>query len=338
MPEISGLLLRRQAEITARAIAEVQVRSGCIPATPGGAADPWNHTEAAMALDVAGLVEESERAYRWLAATQRADGSWGMRYKGDLVSDPAADANFCAYVATGAWHHYLATGKEAFLVELWPAVQAGVEFALSLQAPGGEILWARDAAGRPSAPALLTSSSCIHLSLGCALEIASVLGLERPRWQAARHRLAGAIRKRPEAFGDRARYSMDWYYPVLGGVLEGGPAQARLAAGWDRYVVEGIGVRCVEDRPWVTVAESCELVLALDSVGWREEALRVFGWIQELRGSSGAYWMGTTFPEGRLWPEEQPTWTSAAVLLAADALADASATAGLFKRLTAAAA
>ena len=79
-------------------------------------------------------------------------------------------------------------------------------------------------------------------------------------------------------------------------------------------------------------------VLALDSVGWSEEAHRVFGWIQELRGSSGAYWMGTTFPEGRLWPEEQPTWTSAAVLLAADALADVSATAGLFRRLTAAAA
>jgi hypothetical protein len=94
----------------------------------------------------------------------------------------------------------------------------------------------------------------------------------------------------------------------------------------------------VEDRPWVTVAETCELVLALDAVGWTDHALQLFGWIQELRASSGAYWMGTTYPEGRLWPEEQPTWTSAAVLLAADALCDASGTARLFKALTAAAA
>jgi hypothetical protein len=337
-PEVSGLLTRKQAEITAAAIAGVQLRSGCIPATEGGSADPWNHVEAAMALDVAGLTEEAERAYLWLAATQRRDGSWGMCYHGDQVIDPAADANFCAYIATGAWHHYLATGGDTFLVEIWPVVEAAVDFALTLQAPGGELLWAQDALGRPAAPALLTSNSCVHLSIGCAVEIASVLGLNRPGWESGRVRLANTIHHRPEAFADRSRFSMDWYYPVLGGVLEGPLAQARLAAAWDRFVVEGVGARCVEDRPWVTVAETCELVLALDAVGWTREAFELFGWIQELRGSSGAYWTGTTFPEGRLWPEEQPTWTSAAVLLAADALCDASATARLFKALTAAAA
>src|SRR5918912_3317311 len=106
-PEVGGLLSSRQAEITAAAIAGVQLRSGCIPATDGGGADPWNHVEAAMALDVAGLAEEAEHAYRWLAGVQRRDGSWGMRYQGDDVTDPAADANFCAYIATGARHNYL---------------------------------------------------------------------------------------------------------------------------------------------------------------------------------------------------------------------------------------
>ena len=332
------MLSRSQAEVTAAAIAGVQLRSGCIPATQGGTADPWNHVEAAMALDVAGLAEEAELAYLWLAATQRPDGSWGMRYRGDDVVDATADANFCAYIATGAWHHYRATGDEAFLLELWPTIDAAVDFALGLQAPGGEVLWARDAHGCAAGPALLTSSSCIHLSLGHALEVAGVLGVGRPAWQAASGRLARAIQYRPEAFADRSRFSMDWYYPILGGVLVSPAAEVRLAAGWDRFVVDGIGVRCVEDSPWVTVAESCELVLALDAVGWTREALEVFGWIQELRGSSGAYWTGTTFPEGRLWPEEQPTWTSAAVLLAADALCGASATASLFKRLSAAAA
>ena len=261
-PELSGLLSRRQAAVTACAIADGQLRSGCIPGTPGGAADPWNHVEAAMALDVAGLESEAERAYFWLAATQRSDGSWGVRYRDEAVVDRAADANFCAYVATGAWHHHLATGDGGFLAEMWPTIEAAVEFALGLQAPSGEVLWARDAAGQPSAPALLTSSSCIHLSLGCALEVAAWLGLERPAWGAARHRLAHAIRYRPQAFGDRARYSMDWYYPVLGGVVTGDAARARLAERWDTFVVPGRGVRCVADEPWVTGADQAHHLVA----------------------------------------------------------------------------
>ena len=53
---------------------------------------------------------------------------------------------------------------------------------------------------------------------------------------------------------------MDWYYPVLGGALRGAAAAERLARGWDTFVVPGLGVRCVSDQPWVTVAETCELV------------------------------------------------------------------------------
>ena len=47
-----------------------------IPWFPDGHCDPWNHVETAMALDVAGLHAEAERAYEWLADTQRADGGW----------------------------------------------------------------------------------------------------------------------------------------------------------------------------------------------------------------------------------------------------------------------
>ena len=125
---------------------------------------------------------------------------------------------------------------------------------------------------------------------------------------------------------------MDWYYPVLGGALRGRQADARLAERWATFVVDGLGVRCVADRPWVTVAESCELVLALDAIGRRTDARRVFSWLAPLRDPDGHYWTGVAFlPEVELYPEERPTWTSAAVLLAADALWGRSRTAGLFK-------
>ena len=43
--------------------------------------------------------------------------------------------------------------------------------------------------------------------------------------------------------------------------------QARIDARWDEFVVPGLGIRCVDHRPWVTGAETCELVMALDAIG-----------------------------------------------------------------------
>ena len=322
---------RFDAAATACAIAAVQRPDGAIPHEAGGVLDPWDHVEAAMALSVAGRRRDAERAYLWLASRQRRDGSWPSAIRGDVVEDHTGDANFAAYIAAGAWHHFLATGDETLLEELWPTVERAVEFAVGLQAPGGEILWARDAAGRAWPGALLTSSSCIHLSLRCALEIAAQLGYARPRWEAALDRLGDAVRERPEAFEDKSRYAMDWYYPVLGGAVTGAAARRRLLERWDEFVVVGLGCRCVTDRPWVTAAETCELVIALEAAGLRAEAVELFGWVQRLRDPGGAYWTGITFPESELWPPERPTWTSGAVVLAADALWGEGLTSTLFR-------
>jgi hypothetical protein len=66
---------------------------------------------------------------------------------------------------------------------------------------------------------------------------------------------------------EKERWAMDWYYPILGGVVRGGAAEARLASKWDTFVADGRGVRCVSDQPWITAAETCELVMALDAIG-----------------------------------------------------------------------
>ncbi|MGH7903716.1 MAG: prenyltransferase, partial [Candidatus Dormibacteraceae bacterium] len=191
-PEVAGILTRAEAGATLAAIASAQQADGCVPAAGDGTADPWNHLEAAMALDAGGARAEAERAYAWLLDSQREDGSWAISYRAGEVLDAGADANFCAYVATGAWHHFLASDDAGFLADLWIAVERAIEFALALQAPGGEVLWARDAGGRAWPGALLASSSCIHLSLACALSAARRLGRERPRWESARARLGQA--------------------------------------------------------------------------------------------------------------------------------------------------
>ncbi len=113
---------------------------------------------------------------------------------------------------------------------------------------------------------------------------------------------------------------MDWYYPVLGGALTGAAARAKLASRWDEFVQEGMGCRCVVHEPWVTVAESAELCLALLGAGERERAEQMLAWQHNHRDEDGAYWMGIQTDVGKPWPAERPAWTAGAVILAADAV------------------
>ena len=134
-----------------------------------------------------------------------------------------------------------------------------------------------------------------------------------------------------DLFADKSRFSMDWYYPVLGGVLRGPAADRRLAQSWDTFVVPGLGVRCVDDQPWVTGAESCELVLALHAAGQDAAATRLFADVQHLRDSDGAYWTGWQFAHRQHFPGERSAWTAAAVILAADALSGTTGGANVFR-------
>ncbi len=328
------MLSPEQLQATVDAIASAQAADGRIPWIPNGKTDPWNLVEAAMALDIGGRHVEAARAYAWLTERRLPFGGWHTYYVGDEVSDLTLDTNVSAYIAVGAWHHYLSTDDAAFLREMWPAIEEVIDHILDFQSATGEIAWRAD---DPDDGALLTGSSSIHLSLRCAVAIAERLGHERPDWELSVGALAAAIAHRPQAFLDKARWAMDWYYPILGGILRGQAAHDRIAAGWDEFVVDGLGVRCVSDRPWITAAETCELVMALDAIGETERAREVFGWVQFLRHDDGSYWCGMNFEDekfdepGQYFTHDQPTWNSAAVVLAAHALWGEGPTAGLFR-------
>jgi hypothetical protein len=325
------VLSAAQVAATVDSIAAVQRPTGMVPWFPGGHADPWNHVEAAMALAVGGRRAEAERAYEWLAAEQRPDGAWHQYYVEGGVEEAKLDANVCAYVAAGVWHHHLLHGDGGFAATMWPVVEAAVDFVLGLQTPRGEIRWARHTDGTPWSFALLTGSSSIWHSLRCAIALAEHLGHERPDWELSAARLGHVIRHTPEAFTPKDRWAMDWYYPVLTGVVVGEAGRERLRAGWDTFVLPDKGTRCVSDRPWVTTAETCECVLAHVAAGETDKALDLFRWAQRLRAETGDYWTGIVFPELKHFPGgERSTYSAAAVVLAADGLSRTSAASALF--------
>jgi hypothetical protein len=314
---VTGPLTAAEIADTAAAIAAVQLPNGMIPWFEGGHADPWNHTEAAMALVLAGCRGEADRAFDWLASTQLPDGTWCRYHLAEGVEDPRRDPNVGAYVATGAWWYYLCTGDLGLLEGMWPVVEAAVGFALRLQQPGGEVLWSMDPDGHLGRYALLTSTSSIHHSLRCAVAIAMCLGFERPDWELAADRMVEAIVHRPGSFAPKRRWAMDWYYPVLSGALSGEPALERLDGRWSEFVLDGVGVRCVSDHSWVTAAETAECVMALDAVGRRAQAVDLLDWTRHLRHHDGSYWTGCVHPECVRFPGgERTTYTAAAVVLA----------------------
>jgi hypothetical protein len=331
LPELTGIVSSAELARTVDSIAEWQLPSGMVPWFPGGHADPWNHVEAAMALTLGGRVAEAERAYEWLVATQRPDGAWHQYYLADRVEQDKLDANVCAYVAAGTWHHYLCTADIGFLSTMWPVVERAIDFVLELQQPRGEILWARHADGTPWSYALLTGSSSICHSLRSAIAIAEHLGHERPDWELSAAALARVVAHEPDAFAPKHRWAMDWYYPVLAGVVRGPDGAERLAARRDAFVMEGRGVRCVSDRPWVTVAETCESALAHLAVGERDIAFELYRWTAQFRHDDGRYWTGTVFPDESRFPaDERSTYTAASVVLAADGLTGTSPASALF--------
>ena len=124
---------------------------------------------------------------------------------------------------------------------------------------------------------------------------------------------------------------MDWYYPILGGALRGDVALARIDAGWSRFVVPQLGVRCVSDQP---VGDRRRDVLS-----WYLPCARsssTTGRPSCSAGSStcatrdGSYWTGYVYPDEARWPEERTTWTAGAALLASAMLARDPATTTIF--------
>lgn len=326
------------------AILATQRAGGAIPWFEDGPWDPWNHAECLMALGVMGEWEAALAGFEHLATAQEADGGWLGGYGNALPMEgrlriariPAPvvrDSNFAAYPATALWHTWLLTQDVGLVKRFWPMVRGAIDFVLRLQHPQGDVSWSAEAHGTTADDAVLAGNASIFKSIGHALLLAALVDDPQPGWAEARARLGVAIQTAPARFDragiDRSGFGMDWYYPALSGALPSEEALARLRFGRRRFVVDGLGCRCVVSEPWVTVAESAELAMALIGAGRRDLAVTLLGWQEARRDADGAYWMGWQYEEAIPWPQEKPSWTQAAMILAQDALTASTAANGV---------
>jgi hypothetical protein len=336
------MLTSKQIEATAAWIKTFQATDGEIPWYTGGKWEAWDQVQAAMGMICAGDLEPAMAAFRHLARTQSPRGSWVAEKVDGFVTKPEHESNHAAYIATGLWYYFVATGDRGFLAEMWPTVDRAIDFVVDLQEEDGTMCWARRPDGSRWQSYLITGSSSVHGSLVCAQRIAEELSHDRPDWWSARERLGNAIRDREELFTAESspdpvgRFSMDWYYPVLGGAVRGPEGRERLLdpVMVDKFIEEGVGCRCVADAPWYTLAETCELVLAHHAVGLHDRAREIFSWSRSYRMENGGYETGRVFPEDVCWPPERNAYTPATVLMVQDTLVADSATSDFFVSLS----
>ena len=114
----------------------------------------------------------------------------------------------------------------------------------------------------------------------------------------------------PEAFAPKHRWAMDWYYPVLGGVVLGEAGRARLDERRDTFLMDGRACAAsptARGSPWPRPASARS---PTSPSGDRQMAETLFGWAQQFRhDEDGRYWTGTVFPDEARFPggERSPT-------------------------------
>ena len=305
-------------------ILKVQMADGSISWEKDKKLDPWDHIEAAMGLAIGGKEVEARSAFIWLKENQEEDGAWYAEYINGIPSSERKESNFTAYIATGLWHNYLITKNKSLLEEMFFTLDLAMKFVISLQTSYGDVSWAKEK-NQILDDSLITGCSSIFKSLDCAIPIYNILGKKTKDLIKAKELLRTCLLGHTDRFDrsweSKKRYSMDWYYPAMCGVFKGKEAEDRIQSRWDEFIVNGMGCKCVQEEPWVTVAESSELVVALVAIGEIDKAKELFDWLHQWRDpKDNLYWTGYVYTDRKYWPLEKPTWTAGAVLLAADSL------------------
>ena len=305
-------------------LVDVQFLSGAIPSNQDGSHDPWDHLEALMGLTTLGYKTQALKGLNWMVSNQNQDGSWYNLYQDEKPLELNKQTNYAAYVAVAVWHFYMINNDINFLQEFWEPVKKGILFSLSLQHDNGAIAWNIDEFEKIDEDYLLTGCSSIAKSLECAIAICQALGDQNyeSEWRIAHSKLIEALENPSGIFDlkkDRSRFSMDWYYPILGGINSKKRINSLTTKIKDSFWIQGLGIKCVSDEPWVTVAETSECSIAYKKIGKDKIALELLHNAISIVDSKGIPYMGWQFHENIYWPDETPSWTSAACILAADA-------------------
>ena len=135
----------------------------------------------------------------------------------------------------------------------------------------GYFYWAKNTEGYAD-NSLITASCSVELSRRAYKYISEVIGSTFSDNDDFLNREMLASEKFNRDGIDRSRFSMDSYYPLLCGYGNKSDVTRLLKD----FYIEGLGIKCVIEEPWVTLAESSESVIALIKSGEKKQLIKYF--------------------------------------------------------------
>ncbi|MEX6429386.1 hypothetical protein [Ferrimicrobium acidiphilum] len=316
-------------------ICTLQDRRGMIPWAAGHHADPWNHTEAVIALALGRRPLEALHGLEWLARAVNRDGSYCQFYTSSAVLEPRIDLNNCLYPSVGLLAYLVGTRDAGNVRRLLRTFDVTVDFVLRQQRPDGSFPWALSPDRTPMDGSLLAGSSAMLISLEAVEAVDALMGRNRPQIKESYGALASFIRDPASRFLAKDAWAMDAYYPVLAGVYDEVTARARMRLFLEDHWIAGEGIQAIAESRWVTTAETAETAMALIRIGDLALARRLLGDIEQLRCPDGGYLTGWVLPQRVSFPADEESAYSAAAVVIAGYLLELGRPSGLIEGLLA---
>ena len=285
-----------------------QSSSGAIFWDEKGKCDPWDHCECLIALAIYEEWEHFWRGVNWFFTNLNEDGLIYAEFQNEKPSKLHYESHHAPYIIMPLIQASLIDKEQNYKKILTNEQLLKLEniFVVldDFKDEDGYFYWAKDSNGY-SDNSLITASMSIFLSL--VAKDKSFPKFNTEMWQEKFNR-DGV---------DRSRFSMDFYYPFLAGIKNNKKEFLDLL---DNYYVKGLGVKCVAEEPWITIAESSECVISALIHDNENIAKKIFNDIQQFQNKDGIFPTGYQYDMEIFWPEENSTWTNAAVIIAAHAL------------------
>ena len=316
-----------------------QRTDGSIQWDKKGKVDPWDHCECLIALAIFEEWDAFDKGVNWFFNELNDDGLIFAEYKNSKASKPYYESHHAPYIALPLLQKLLIDNDADYFYKRIDGLNKifnGLSKFINAQ---GYFSWAKDSSGY-SDNSLITATSSIKISLDAIEIILSVLLKTKQRHIQKTKNLSDIVKKvkqdsidhlynEPIHFNkqfnrdgiDRSRFSMDFYYPYIADLVrKSSNSLEAFELDLKKFYVDTIGIKCVEEEPWVTFAESAECIIAIHNFYDKTKARAIFDQILKYVSSDGIFSTGYQYKIDEYWPDEKSTWTNAAVIIAAHLL------------------
>jgi|TARA_B110000977_G_scaffold180450_1_gene240100 hypothetical protein len=312
-----------------------QLIDGSIPWDEKGKCDSWDHSECLIALAIYEEWDAFDRGVEWFFSNLNSEGLIYSEFSKQKPTQLNYQSHHAPYIALPLLQRYLIDQKSENLDKYLPQLTTIFSSLLSFMDEDGMYHWSKDNDGY-SDNSLITASMSIAISVQAYSAIIKILKIDSEDSHYEKDFKLGLLEDLKNLLDksfwanseipwarfdrdgiDRSRFSMDFFYQSLARVnLD----KDFFKLGLEHFYVQNLGIKCVEEEPWVTMAESSECIIATFLNYDKSLAIKMFDDILKFQNKDGIFPTGYQYKLDILWPNEQSTWTNAALIIAGNVI------------------